>query len=189
MRKSRLVTTLFLCALVGFMKNSSGQVKAELESARVQKKKTYQLWYDAPAPNRGGNYKALGVTSKPYDADWESLSLPLGNGWLGACVFGRTDTERIQITENTLVNKSLHKLGGLTNFAEIYLGLGRLHPSLTQTVHSDNTMRSSRLGRGTNEKTDLLFALHYRCSCYRADEPLSAYQLVPRRPNRNGLHC
>ncbi len=111
------------------MKNSSGQVKAELESARVQKKKTYQLWYDAPAPNRGGNYKALGVTSKPYDADWESLSLPLGNGWLGACVFGRTDTERIQITENTLVNKSLHKLGGLTNFAEIYLDINHRKPT------------------------------------------------------------
>ena len=91
--------------------------------------KTYKLWYDAPAPNRGADWTKVQAGGKPYDADWENWSLPIGNGWLGASIFGRTDTERIQITENTLANKSLYKLGGLTNFAEIYLDINHKNPT------------------------------------------------------------
>jgi len=91
--------------------------------------KTYNLWYDAPAPNRGADWTIVQAGGKPYDADWENWSLPIGNGWLGASIFGRTDTERIQITENTLANKSLYKLGGLTNFAEIYLDINHKNPT------------------------------------------------------------
>ncbi len=42
------------------------------------------LWYDAPA------------------ADWESQSLPIGNGAMGASVFGGVDKERLQFNEKTL---------------------------------------------------------------------------------------
>lgn len=74
--------------------------------------KEYKLWYLSPAPNRGGY---------PEDKDWETYSLPIGNGYMGASVFGRTDTERVQLTEKTLCNKGLYGIGGLTNFAELYL--------------------------------------------------------------------
>jgi hypothetical protein len=50
---------------------------------------------------------------------WERESLPLGNGFLGANVFGGVACERIQITEGTLWNPL--KLGGLNNAAELYL--------------------------------------------------------------------
>ncbi len=50
---------------------------------------------------------------------WESYSLPLGNGYMGANVFGLVERERIQITENSLENPG--HLGGLNNFAEIYI--------------------------------------------------------------------
>jgi alpha-L-fucosidase 2 len=42
------------------------------------------LWYDEPA------------------ADWESNALPLGNGALGAMVFGGIQTERLQLNEKSL---------------------------------------------------------------------------------------
>ncbi|GAA2615881.1 glycoside hydrolase family 95 protein [Paractinoplanes durhamensis] len=42
------------------------------------------LWYDTPA------------------TDWESQALPIGNGDLGAMVFGRVDGETIQFNEKTL---------------------------------------------------------------------------------------
>ncbi|MEV4708429.1 glycosyl hydrolase family 95 catalytic domain-containing protein [Actinoplanes sp. NPDC049316] len=42
------------------------------------------LWYDSPA------------------TDWESQALPVGNGALGAMVFGGITTERIQFSEKTL---------------------------------------------------------------------------------------
>lgn len=50
---------------------------------------------------------------------WEKYSLPIGNGYFGASVFGGTDTERIQFTTNTFANP--YNLGGVTNFAEIFL--------------------------------------------------------------------
>ncbi len=49
---------------------------------------------------------------------WERESLPLGNGYMGANVFGIVECERIQITENSLENPG--SLGGLNNFAELY---------------------------------------------------------------------
>lgn len=47
-------------------------------------RETPKLWYTQPAE------------------DWESEALPLGNGRMGAMVFGRTDTERIQLNEESL---------------------------------------------------------------------------------------
>jgi alpha-L-fucosidase 2 len=40
---------------------------------------------------------------------------------MGANIFGRTDTERIQLTEKTICNEGLYGKGGLTSCAEIYL--------------------------------------------------------------------
>jgi len=55
------------------------------------------------------------------DEGWEKYSLPLGNGYFGASVFGRTDVERIQFATNTFANVKLN--GGVSNFAEIHIGL------------------------------------------------------------------
>lgn len=72
--------------------------------------KTLRLHYDKPA-------EATTETEA-----WELWSLPLGNGYFGASIFGRTDSERIQITENSLSNPM--SAGGLNNFAEVYLEFG-----------------------------------------------------------------
>lgn len=90
------------------------------------------LWYDEEAP-----YTNDGVAENPgsnEDDGWERWSLPLGNGYFGANVFGRTATERIQLTEKTLANPytttiegyGSKSLGGLNNFSETYIDLG--HP-------------------------------------------------------------
>jgi len=81
------------------------------------------LWYDKPAPYGNDN---LGVYSGKQclrdDDGWEKWSLPIGNGYMGVNVFGRTVIERLQITENSLFNP--YELGGLNNFAEMYLDFG-----------------------------------------------------------------
>jgi alpha-L-fucosidase 2 len=46
------------------------------------------LWYDEPAPDTA--------------AGWESRSLPIGNGAMGATVFGGVTAERVQFNEKTL---------------------------------------------------------------------------------------
>ena len=65
-------------------------------------------------------YKAKGK-GYPFDNDWEKESYPIGNGYMGLNIFGRTDVERIQLTEKTLHNEGLFGKGGLTSCAEIYL--------------------------------------------------------------------
>ncbi len=90
--------------------------------------RVYEVWDDQPAPNRGSDYSIIKSRGYPYDADWESHSYPIGNGYMGANIFGRTDTERIQITEKTLANEGLYSKGGLTNFAEIYLDFNHYNP-------------------------------------------------------------
>lgn len=53
------------------------------------------------------------------DEGWEKYSLPIGNGYSGASVFGGVDVERLQFTTNTFAN--VYKQGGVSNFAEIHL--------------------------------------------------------------------
>lgn len=56
---------------------------------------------------------------------WENESLPIGNGFIGANVFGIPGRERVQITHNALVNPQYdgegRMFGGLGDFAEIYM--------------------------------------------------------------------
>ena len=50
--------------------------------------KSLRLWYDEPAPNS--------------HQGWENRSLPIGNGYMGASIFGGVEHERIQFNEKTL---------------------------------------------------------------------------------------
>ncbi len=97
------------------------------------------LKYDKPAPiyNEFAP-NALGNNS------WATHSLPIGNGYFGANIFGRTITERIQISEPTLVNPWL-LIGdgvpdevcsayGVNNFAEVLIDLN--HEKVTNYERS-----------------------------------------------------
>ncbi|MCL2043151.1 MAG: glycoside hydrolase family 95 protein [Treponema sp.] len=87
--------------------------------------KLYKLWYDKPAPNRG----IPPDDEKGKDPDWEEWSLPLGGGHFGVNIFGRTDTERMQVTEVSLANPYPH---GVNNFAEVYLDFGHDEGSVSE---------------------------------------------------------
>lgn len=83
------------------------------------KGKTLRLWYDEPAPDS--------------DAGWVNRSIPMGNGYMGVNVFGGIETERIQITENSLYDWAAKNTGfkrrGVNNFAEVYLDFGHKNVS------------------------------------------------------------
>ena len=75
------------------------------------------------------------IDAHPND-DWERWSIPLGNGYFGANVFGRTGTERIQLTEKTLANPYRITNGsantdGLNNFSETYIDFGHANASVS----------------------------------------------------------
>ena len=88
----------------------------------------WKLKYRAPASSagEGDRFWAAGGA-------WERESLPLGNGFFGANLFGRTDVERIQISEPTLANpyytpKTVPRHGsaaaGMNSLADLFLELG-----------------------------------------------------------------
>ena len=48
------------------------------------------------------NRKSAGDTARNPDANWESQSLPIGNGSIGANIMGSIEAERITFNEKTL---------------------------------------------------------------------------------------
>ncbi|WP_430973331.1 glycosyl hydrolase family 95 catalytic domain-containing protein [Sunxiuqinia rutila] len=62
------------------------------------------IWYSGDESRYKGEDKPIsaGNSARNADQDWESKSLPLGNGSLGANVMGSVATERITLNEKTL---------------------------------------------------------------------------------------
>lgn len=98
---------LFLCLNVFAQKGKENRI--------------YEIWDNQAAPNRGKDYSKIIARGFPADRDWEAYSYPIGNGFMGANIFGRTDVERIQITDKTLTNGAPYGNGGMTNFAEVFI--------------------------------------------------------------------
>ncbi|WP_430931202.1 glycosyl hydrolase family 95 catalytic domain-containing protein [Saccharicrinis sp. 156] len=106
----------FVCAEEG---NKTAQYsKKETFGNADRKTKNVRLWYNEPAPNN--------------NTGWVNASIPMGNGYMGVNVFGGTETDRIQITENSLYDwgedRGL-KRRGLNNFAEVFIDFG--HHNIT----------------------------------------------------------
>ncbi len=78
--------------------------------------KIYKLWYDEQAPDESAD-GIINPTHNDPTSGWERNQLPIGNGYMGAAIFGRTDRERVQLSDKTL--HSTDK--GLMNFAETYI--------------------------------------------------------------------
>ena len=81
-------------------------------NAQYKTRKPMEVWFDKPANDS--------------DYDWERMSFPMGNGHMGVNLFGRVATERMQITENSLVTHpsqyiKWHWCCGMENFAEVYI--------------------------------------------------------------------
>ncbi|MFH4967458.1 glycoside hydrolase N-terminal domain-containing protein [Gaetbulibacter sp. M240] len=130
--------------------------------------RVYRIWDNKPALNRGPDFTKIKARGFPYDADWESESYPIGNGYMGANVFGRTDIERIQVTEKTLSNLGPYSAGGLTNFEEIYLSFGHFDPK--------NYKRSLNLNEGILQVDYDFNGVHYTRE-YLANYPENVFAI------------
>lgn len=61
------------------------------------------VWYNGkPELWKGNKPESAGDTARNPDAEWESASLPLGNGSIGANILGSVEAERITFNEKTL---------------------------------------------------------------------------------------
>ncbi len=90
--------------------------------------KEMRLWYDEPAPDDDGRaWKYSGARN----SGWETRALALGNSYMGAKVFGLTERERIQISENSLSTSGGTQNSGTTNFTETYLHFDHTYADVT----------------------------------------------------------
>ncbi|GAA3634723.1 hypothetical protein GCM10022200_17450 [Microbacterium awajiense] len=109
-----LVSVGTALSLIGTALIAVPAVSAESsQEAVAQGAPQHRLWYDEPAPDDNGG--------------WADRSLALGNGYMGVNVFGGTETERLQVTENSLydsIEGGGQRPGGLNSFAEINLDFG-----------------------------------------------------------------
>ena len=83
----RRLAIAFLAALTlttSFYGQNLAQAKSEGAVVSADTPDDLTLWYDKPA------------------TDWETQALPIGNGALGAMVFGGVDSEQIQFNEKSL---------------------------------------------------------------------------------------
>lgn len=90
-----------------------------------------RLFYDEEAPYGNEDVEEFSWGATALDDGWERWSVPLGNGYMGVNVFGRTETERLQITENSMFDYKNSVAGGLTNFAEVYMDFGHTNSAVT----------------------------------------------------------
>lgn len=121
------------------------------------------LWYRHPAP-AVDDFAPFTLERR----GWERYALPLGNGDFGATVFGRLETERIQITEPTLANpytipkdpadRKQSCAGGVNSLAELLI-------DVNHSTASDYR-RSLSLDRATAEVSYLYDGVRYRRTAF-----------------------
>ncbi len=75
-------------------------------TAAKPSKDDLSLWYDAPAES------------------WMTEALPIGNGRIGAMIFGGTERERVQFNDKTLWTGNRQIRGSYQNFGDIYIDFG-----------------------------------------------------------------
>lgn len=92
-QKLRLLSTIFILTITFVY----GQNK------QIENKKTLELWYNKPASN------------------WMTEALPIGNGRIGAMIFGGTANEHIQFNDKTLWSGDNKTRGSYQNFGDIYV--------------------------------------------------------------------
>jgi len=96
-----------------------------------------KLWYDNPA------------------AGWETEALPIGNGRLGAMIFGAVEKEHIQFNENSLWEGDEKDTGCYQNFGDIEVELQHAKPA-------ENYRRILDISRAVHTVTYTVDGTNYR---------------------------
>lgn len=103
-------------------------------------------WGNTPEMWKGENKpESAGDTAQNPDSDWESQSLPLGNGSLGANIMGSIEAERITFNEKTLWRGGPNTSAG----ADAYWNVNK------QSAHYLNEIRQAFI-EGDEKKAALL---------------------------------
>lgn len=101
------------------------------------------LWYTKPAEN------------------WMTEALPIGNGRIGAMIFGGIEKERIQFNDKTLWTGNKIQRGAYQNFGDIFVDFGK-QESISDYYRSLDIEKS--IAKVSYKSNGITFTREYLCS-------------------------
>ena len=124
---------------------------------KVDNGTTLKVWYDKPASSEVNDVKE----GWGNDAEWLK-ALPVGNGFVGAMVFGDVNRERIQLNEKTLWSGSPFD----NDNPESYKSLGKIRELLFEGKYREATDLTNKtqvckgVGSGNGNGADIPFGCY-----------------------------
>lgn len=132
---SLLISTLFI---------GSASFAGEADSP-----KGLTIWFDTPTTLQGHAVwnRNIGDTSRNPDASWESQSLPIGNGSLGANIMGSVEAERITFNEKTLWRGGPNTAKGADYYWNVNKQSAHVLNDIRQAFMDGDQQKAARLTR------------------------------------------
>lgn len=104
---------------------------------------SHTLWYQKPATN------------------WQTEALPIGNGKLGAMVFGKVDRERIMFNEDSLWIGDESDTGSYQAFGDVFVQVHPLAFSLDVSTPNQSQNGNERVGAAFDDNADTKWAFEH----------------------------
>lgn len=100
MYRKREIVSLLVCACSLVVGAQQAPMQVRFNSPGTLRGS--QPWYSGKPAGYQGKVSVGFRPASQVDPDWENSSLPIGNGSIGASVFGAIETERIALNEKSL---------------------------------------------------------------------------------------
>lgn len=151
MKKKSLLICCLLSSLFAFGEDKESSFRQSLS-----------IWFDKPCSLNGqaiwyagypemwkGENKpeSAGDTATNPDAEWESASLPIGNGSLGANIFGSVEAERITFNEKTLWRGGPNTAKGAEYYWNVNKQSAHVLKEIRQAFTKGDTQKAAMLTR------------------------------------------
>ena len=120
------------------------------------------VWFDQPTSLKGravwyggrpdlwrgkGKPESAGGVNFNYDQEWESKSLPIGNGSIGANIMGSVEAERITFNEKTLWRGGPNTSGGAEYYWNVNKKSAHLLKDIRQAFIDGDDEKAAKLTR------------------------------------------
>ena len=110
--------------------------------------KGHSIWYNGnPSQWKGKKPEWAGDAAHNPDQEWESQSLPIGNGSIGANIMGSLEAERITFNEKTLWRGGPNTSGGAQYYWNVNKQSAHLLDSIRQAFLDGDDEKAAKLTR------------------------------------------
>lgn len=103
-----------------------------------------KLWYESPA------------------RDWQTQALPIGNGRLGAMLFGGVNRERIQFNEESLWIGDEQDTGAYQAFGDVFVDFGQGGISYVECTSGQSSPPGESVGASIDGRSDTKWCMEHR---------------------------